>query len=115
MEVQLTTFRIFLVIILIVAIIIIIQASWSLWLSNTVEGDDCGCSNISDSQLQSKRILDIITLLIGIALLIYSVVLLLFTPGVVGSDKRTYADVPQRRFNVQPYDATRERFIRKTV
>ena len=130
MAVSQLTFRIFLVIILIVAIIVIIQSSWSLWLTERTEGDSCACSGVTTPQLDSKRILDIITLLVGIALLIYAVLLLFLTPDSSGtptscrlgktgksckSNKNVTADsYPRTSFEVRDDYSSRERFVRKT-
>ena len=125
MTVSQLTFRIFLVIILIVAIIVIIQASWSLWFDGRIKGDSCDCSGVTDPQIKSKRILDIITLLIGIALLIYAVVLLFLCPNVSGIPKlcgkksssatvKTVDSYPKTQFQLKDDYGTRERFVRKT-
>lgn len=123
MQVSQTTFRVFLVVLLIVSIIIIIQASWSLWFANTVVGDSCECSGVDSSEINSKKVLDIILLLIGIALFIYTAVVLLATPGTLGQAQKPTTNTTNtttvtppaepKKVNIIPdYSDQSERFVR---
>ena len=100
MAARLTTLRIALIVILIVAILIIVEASWSLQTIIATNGDGCACSGVSDNQLSNLRNFEILMLLVGIGIAIYAI-LMLFIPT---SDARRKAG-----------DKIRERFNRKTV
>ena len=75
MAVASITFRVALIVIVIVAVLIIIHASWSLSQISSTRGDDCACSGVSDGDLNSLRIYNIIMLLVGIGLLVYAIVM----------------------------------------
>lgn len=122
MKVSDTTFRVFLVVLLIVSILIIIQASWSLWFDNTVQGDNCACSGVTTSEINSKKILDIFLLIIGIALAIYACVVLLIMPGSLGQGCPKPIDTTTTTITTEPtvqkvnvmsdYSDQSERFVR---
>lgn len=75
-----TSSRITLIVMIIVAILIIIEAGWSLQLINSTAGDSCACSGVTDSQLAGMRAFEIIMLLIGIAIAAYAAIMLLMPP-----------------------------------
>jgi hypothetical protein len=75
MPVRTTTFRVALAIILLVAILIIIEASWSIWFVNRSGGDDCPCTGITNSNINSMRGYQVFMLILGIVLLIYAIVM----------------------------------------
>lgn len=75
MGVRTTTFRVALMIIVIVAILVIIEASWSIWFVNRSGGDDCPCTGITNSNINSMRGFQIFMLIAGIALIVYAVVM----------------------------------------
>jgi len=67
-----------LIVIIIVAVLIIIEASWTLWMVNTVKSTDtCICSGVSPSTISSLRAYEIVMLLLGLGILIYAIVLLI--------------------------------------
>lgn len=75
MPVRTTTFRVALAIILLIAILIIIEASWSIWFVNRSGGDDCPCTGITNSNINSMRGYQVFMLIAGIVLLIYAIVM----------------------------------------
>jgi hypothetical protein len=131
MEISLTAYRIFLMVILIIAVILIIQAAWSIWFDNTVVGDTCPCSGVNNSEINSKRVIDIILLIVGAILFVYAFVLLLIVPSNLGTGCKKPATTvsvpvtgvnanttitappPPMQVNVRPdYSDQTERFIR---
>jgi len=97
MAVRTTTFFVALIIIVVVAILIIIQSSWSIWLTNTVEGDDCDCSGVTDSDLSSLRVFNIIMIIIAIGLIIYAVILY-FIPTAEARERTSESFRKRERF-----------------
>lgn len=75
MGVRTTTFRVALLIIVIVCVLIIVSASWTMWFDNIVEGSTCTCSGVSDNDKTMLRNFQIIMLLVGIGVLIYAIVM----------------------------------------
>lgn len=75
MPVRSITFQIALLVIIIVGVLIIIHSSWTLSQLNRVVGDTCPCSGVTDQELNNSRILTIIMLLIGIAIVIYALIM----------------------------------------
>ena len=100
MAASLTTLRIALIIIIIVAILVVIHASWTLNTINSTVGDECACSGVSDSQLSGLRTYTIIALLLAIGVAIYAVVMLL---------------IPTAEARREAGSRYRERFNRKTL
>uniref|UniRef100_A0A6C0CGM4 Uncharacterized protein n=1 Tax=viral metagenome TaxID=1070528 RepID=A0A6C0CGM4_9ZZZZ len=74
---KITAFRIALVVIIVVAILIIIHAAWTLAQANRTVGDTCACSGVTDMDLYNLKVMSVFMLLIGIGLLIYGVVMIL--------------------------------------
>lgn len=77
MAVRSITFQIALIVIIIVGIILIIQSSWTLAQLNKTRGDNCACSGITDQELNSLRIYSIITLLVGLGIIVYAILMFL--------------------------------------
>lgn len=75
MPVRTITFQIALLVIVIVGVLIIIHSSWTLSQLNRVVGDTCVCSGVTDRELNNSRILTIIMLIIGIAIVIYALIM----------------------------------------
>jgi hypothetical protein len=75
MAVRTVTFQVALLVIVIVGIILIIQSSWTLAQLNKTIGDDCACSGTTDQDLNSLRIFSIITMLMGIGIIVYAVIM----------------------------------------
>ncbi len=100
MAVRTTTFQIALIVIIIVGILIVIHASWTLAQLNRTVGTACACSGASDNDLNNLRTYSIIMLLVGIGILFYSVIMFL---------------VPTSARRDEVSGSVRERFSRKTV
>ena len=98
MGVSSTTFRIALLVIIIVAILIITQSAWAIWFANRSGGDSCACSGVNDNDIFSLRSYNIFMLLIGIGILVYALVML----TMPGYEKRRRAG-----------EYVREKFVRK--
>jgi hypothetical protein len=81
MTVRNSTFQIALVITIVVAILIIIYASWSLAQLNRTVGDSCTCSGVTDVELNNLKMMSVLILLVGIGILIYAVIMLLLPMG----------------------------------
>lgn len=87
-------------IIIIVAILVVIHASWTLNTINSTAGDACACSGVNDSQLAALRTYTIIALLVAIGVAIYATVMLL---------------IPTAEARHEAGSRVRERFNRKTL
>lgn len=98
MSVSVTSLRIAMIVIIVVAVLIIIEASWSLQTINSTAGDACNCSGVSTDQLNSLRTLEIIMLLVGIGIAVYAVVMLI---------------LPTSKARAEAGERIRERFKRK--
>lgn len=81
MTVRNLSFQIALVIIIVIAILIIIHASWTLAQLNRTVGDSCTCSGVSDMDLNNLKMMSVLMLLVGIGILIYAVIMLLLPMG----------------------------------
>ena len=117
MPVRSITFQIALLVIVIVGVLIIIHSSWTLSQLNRVVGDTCACSGVTDHELNHSRILSIIMLIIGIAIIIYAMIMF-FVPtaerrdmyrervryGARSSDSYRQSDFPQRERFVNESD-----------
>ena len=106
MTVRTTTFRVALLIIVIIAILVVIEASWSIWFVNRSGGDDCPCTGITNSNINSMRGFQIFMLILGSALIVYAV-LMFYIPT---AEKRQVAG---QRIRSQA-NMVRERFVRKS-
>lgn len=99
MAVRTITFQVALVIIIVIGILMIIHSAWTISQVNRTNGDDCACSGISDSELNSLRMYSIFMIVIGVALIIYAIVMFLIPTAEVRQEYSTQI---------------RERFYRKT-
>lgn len=81
MTVRNSTYQIALVILIIVAILAIIYSSWTLAQLNRTVGDTCACSGVSDMDLNNLKMMSVLMLIAGIAILIYAVVMMLLPMG----------------------------------
>jgi uncharacterized membrane protein YgaE (UPF0421/DUF939 family) len=77
MAVRSTTFQIAIIVMLVVAIILIIQSSWTLAQLNKTVGEGCSCSGVTDQDLNSLRMFNIITILVGLGVSVYAVLMLI--------------------------------------
>lgn len=75
MAVRSITFQIALIVLIIVGIILIVQSSWTLTQLNKTVGDTCACSGVTDQELNSLRIMSILTLLIGLGIIVYAIIM----------------------------------------
>jgi len=77
MAVKSSTFQIALIVILIIGVILIIQSSWTLAQLNKTIGDGCNCSGVSNQELDSLRLFAILTLLAGLGVIVYAILMLM--------------------------------------
>lgn len=78
MSVKSSTYQIALIVILIIGIILIIHSSWVLSQLNKTVGNDCSCSGVTDQDLNALKTFTIITLLSGLGIVIYAVLMLIW-------------------------------------
>ena len=102
MAVRSSTFQIAMIVLIIVGILIVIHSSWTLSQLRRIVGDTCDCSGVTDHELRHTRGFAILMLLIGIAVIIYAVVLLV----IPTAEKREHyrSQLSERRNSI------RERF-----
>jgi phage shock protein PspC (stress-responsive transcriptional regulator) len=81
MTVKSVTFQVALVIIIIVAVLIIIQSSWTLSQLSRLSGDPCECSGVTDMEIYNLRMYSIIMLIVGLGILIYAILMMLMPGG----------------------------------
>lgn len=77
MAVRSSTFQIALIVILIIGVILIVQSTWTLAQLNKTIGSECNCSGVTDQDLNSLRAFSVITLLVGLGVIVYAILMLL--------------------------------------
>ena len=93
MGVNLATFQIVLIVMIIVGVILIVHSAWVLSQLNSTIGDECLCSGVSTSQVNSLYIFSVMVLLVGIAMIIYALVLFMTSGSGEKHSKRRRLDM----------------------